>query len=82
MGQEQDFKGKIDWIHGSTLKVCGKTVHTDHNTKIEKGDKVISLGDLKVGEIVEVEGTLQADGSILAKEIKVEDDAEDDTVHD
>jgi hypothetical protein len=79
--QQEDFKGKIDSIHGSTLKVSGMTVHTDHNTKIEKGDKEISLGDLKVGETMEVEGTLQADGSILVKEIKVEDDAEDDGVH-
>ncbi len=50
------------------------TVATDASTKFE-GDHDSSGGfaDLKLGERVEVEGVLQMDGSILAREVKAED---------
>lgn len=40
------------------------------------------LSDLRVGEVVEVEGTPQADGSVLARNIKAEDEDEDEDEED
>src|SRR6185369_15458101 len=38
-------------------------------TEIKRGDRKIALTDLRVGETVKVEGTLEADGSVTAREI-------------
>ncbi|QQS47708.1 MAG: hypothetical protein IPM66_03360 [Acidobacteriota bacterium] len=50
-----------DWLVG------GKTIHVTANTRIEQED-----GRVAVGAMVKVEGALQADGSINAREIEVE----------
>src|SRR5207302_8827724 len=53
---------------GSTV-----TVKISSTTIIRHGDTTLSPSDLKVGNHVEVRGTLNADGSITATAIKVED---------
>lgn len=75
---EVEFEGRIESITPPTLRVAGRTVVTDPSTKFSGEGKVKSLADLKVGMRVEVEGTAQADGSVLARKIKVEDDEDDD----
>jgi hypothetical protein len=53
-------------------------VVVDASTQILDHDKnPIALAQITVGAIVEVEGFLQTDGSILASKVKLED-AEDD----
>jgi len=75
---EVDFQGTIQSITPPTLMVSGRMVVTNGSTRIRSGDKTIALTDLKPGEKVEVEGTKQADGSVLASKIKVEDEHEGD----
>lgn len=69
---EAEIRGPITAISGSDLTVAGLTVHTDAQTAFRVGG---SLAALKAGQIVEVEGTQQADGSVLAREVKTEDGA-------
>ncbi len=70
---EVEFKGVIESIDvkAKTLVVSGVKVITSASTEIERADERIALSDLKVGERVEVEGVLQSDGSVLAREIEV-----------
>ncbi|MHB8818272.1 MAG: DUF5666 domain-containing protein, partial [Bellilinea sp.] len=77
-GTKIEFFGTIDSITGSVLVISGKTVNTDATTEIK--------GMLAVGDLVKVEGLLNADGTYLAHEIKLavdpskesEDDKDDD----
>lgn len=75
---EVEFKGRIDSISPPTLVVSGRLVVTNGSTRIRRGDKTVALADLKKGEKVEVEGTRQANGSVLASKVKVEDENDDD----
>jgi uncharacterized protein DUF5666 len=75
---EVEFQGTIQSITPPTLMVSGRTVVTNGSTRIRSGDKIITLTDLKPGEKVEVDGTRQADGSVLASKIKVEDGGDDE----
>jgi hypothetical protein len=52
--------------------VKGTKVVVDGKTQIRSGSTTIKLADLKVGDRVEVSGTRQADGSILAASIHVD----------
>ncbi len=61
-GQPAEVSGAIESIDGSVLVIAGRTVITTIKTEIKI--------DLSVGLIVTVQGTLQSDGSILAREIK------------
>jgi hypothetical protein len=69
---EIEFRGAIDRIAGLDLTVAGKTVHTASSTTFEIRDRKASFADLAAGQMIEIEGTLQADGSILAAEIEIE----------
>ncbi len=71
-GDEVEFSGAIGMIAAPNLTVAGRTVVTDAETEIERDDAKIGVADLHVGDVVEVEGTLQADGSVLAREIQVQ----------
>lgn len=51
-----------------TWQVSGRTVQVTETTEIDQ-----QMGSINVGVAVEVEGEAQADGSILASEIEVED---------
>jgi hypothetical protein len=68
---DADLKGAIESLAAPKLTVAGKTVVTNTETIFERDDMKISFADLKVGDTVEVEGTLQADGSVLARKIEV-----------
>jgi hypothetical protein len=64
------FKGAITAIAAPTITVAGHVITvTDATTGL-------SLSSLTVGENVEVEGTLAADGSVIAKSITSEEENE------
>ena len=63
--------GAIAAVGTSSITISGLEIDTDANTKIEGHDADLKLSDLKVGDIVRVEGQLQAGGKVLASEIEV-----------
>src|SRR5260370_170074 len=67
------IEGTVDAIDGAVLTVAGRKVAVTDATKIRKDDVAATLADLTVGTPVEVEGTLNADGTVTASEIRVED---------
>lgn len=71
---EIEFKGRVDAVAPPDLTVSGVTVHTDGATEIKRNGRRIALTDLSAGETVKVEGTLLGDGTVLAREIEVDDD--------
>jgi len=79
---ETELKGAIQSIDlaTSSLMVAGRKVVTNATTRIVgEHAATLALKDLKVGEKVEVEGTSQADQSVLARKIKVEGGEDDDS---
>ncbi len=76
---EVELTGTIDAITGESLVVAGLTFFVNAQTAImDHAKNLISFADLKLGLIVEVRGVLQADGSLLATRIKLEDRIEDE----
>ena len=75
---EDELKGAINAITGScptlTLTIGGRTVRTNSSTTFER----ISCGSLEAGTFVEVEGRPQADGSLLADKVQLEDEDDGD----
>src|SRR5439155_389705 len=77
---ETEFEGTVDAIDGKVLTVAGRKVAVTDATKIEKDDAAATFADLVRGTPVEVEGTLNADGSVTASEIEIEDKNEAERV--
>ncbi|NIR50888.1 T9SS type A sorting domain-containing protein [candidate division KSB1 bacterium] len=74
---EVEVKGTIESLGEDTLVVLGKTFKVDANTEIvDDDDNPISFAELSVGVFVEVRAVVQADGSLLATRIKIEDEDE------
>ncbi len=80
-GGEDDDSGEIDDAHGSVTAITAPnftiqtksstiTFATDANTKFKDG--LTQLSDLKVGDIVEVDGTTKSDGTKLATKVERE----------
>ncbi len=75
---EVEFHGAVE-ATAPTLRIAGRTVRTDKDTRVlGRDDAPLSPATLKIGDQVEVEGVTQADGSILARTIKLEDESDDD----
>jgi hypothetical protein len=70
---EVEFTGRVDSVTPPTLRVAGRLVTTDSGTRIERGGDPIALSSIKAGDLVEVEGAPQSDGSVRAKKVKLED---------
>ena len=70
---ETEFEGTVDTIDGMVLTVAGRKVAVTDATKIRKDDAAATFADLVLGTPVEVEGTLNADGTVTASEISIED---------
>ncbi len=69
---EVAFTGGIQSLN--PFRVAGRAVAVDGHTQIlDHKNAAIPFSALTVGSTVEVEGTSQADGSVLAKKIKLED---------
>ena len=77
-GTKVEFEGTVESVTPPTLKVSGRVVVTNADTRIKRGDRTITLADLKPTDKVEVEGLQQADATILAIKIKLEDDQDDE----
>ena len=68
---ESEFRGTITAIAGQTLTIAGRTVTVTDATLYNKGPAAAALTDLSVGLVVEVNGALQADGSVVARRISI-----------
>lgn len=66
-----EFTGALTAVAGARLTVGSNTVTVDASTRIEKADQTIAAAALAVGDKLRVQGTLQADSTVLATEIKV-----------
>ena len=76
---EVELTGEIERIDSNTLDVAGLTFVVGDNTIILDNDnQPITFADLSVGLIVEIRADVQADGSLLASDIKIEDRFEDE----
>lgn len=79
--QEVEIRASIDSIGSGSLVVSGMTVIAGSTTAIMGNDnQPIGFDDLHAGQMVQVEGALQGDGSILASKIKLEDSGDDDSL--
>ena len=77
---ETEFEGTVDALDGKVLTVAGRKVAVTDATKIRRDDAAAAFADLVLGTPVEVEGTLNADGSVTASEIEIEDKNEAERV--
>jgi hypothetical protein len=76
---EVELRGKVGPVGTDSLMVGDRKVLVDAFTRIlDRNNLAIRLADLKQGDLVEVEGTAQAGGSVLAKKVKLEDDDENE----
>ncbi len=72
--EDMEYKGYIDSLGTDWLAVLGNVIYVDSNTVVLDASRLpISFGDLTVGTKVEVKAIVQADGSLLAVRIKIED---------
>jgi hypothetical protein len=73
---ETALRGRIDSIEGTRLRVLDRLVQTDGLTEIlGRSNTKIAFSALRVGDVVEIEGTNQSDGSLYARKVKLEDGA-------
>ncbi len=76
---EVEITAPIDTLFNDSLVVGGVLFWTDQNTEIEDDDhNPILFSDLQIGMIVEVRGLRQADSSLYAVRIEVEDFFQDE----
>jgi Domain of unknown function (DUF5666) len=80
---EDEENGEIEDVHGSVTNITAPnftiqtrtttiTFATDANTRFREG--ITQLSDLKVGDIVEVDGVTKSDGTKLATKVEREGD--------
>lgn len=79
---DNDFvkiEGFIERLFNHSLVVFGTVIHVSDGTRIEgEHHAQLDFGDLLVGMRVEVYGTIQDGGSVLAAKIELEDEEEED----
>jgi hypothetical protein len=76
---ETSLRGSVDAVSGGRLTVLGRTVQTDGLTEfLGRSNTRASLADVRVGQLVEVEGTNQADGTLYARKVRLEDSPENE----
>ena len=73
INSEVHITGAIDKIEGSSITVRGLVFVTDPNTDFLDNNRIpITFNDLKTGQIVNIEGTLQNGNQYYALSVKVE----------
>ena len=76
--REAEFSGTITSVSGAaagaTLQVSGRTVRTDANTLVRRKGDAVAFDRIHTGQRAEIKGVSQADGSVLATRITLEDD--------
>ena len=77
---EIEFRGFVESVGVDSLVVNGRTVRVVGRMAelLGRQNQPIPFSDFVVGSFVEVEGSPQPDGSVLAEKIKLEDDDDDD----
>jgi hypothetical protein len=68
---ELELTGTIESVDPPNLKISGLTVITNGNTELKRHGERVNLADLAVGQLVRVDGSLNADGTVLAQKIRV-----------
>jgi len=63
--------GTIESITAPNLKVSGLTVITNADTKFKRRGGRVNFADLSIGQLVRVEGSLNPDGQVVARKIRV-----------
>jgi hypothetical protein len=79
---EDEFRGTITEVAPPNLKVAGRPVTTTSTTTITLSRQPVALGALTEGDFAEVEGALQADGSVIARSISAHPPRTDGGRHD
>ena len=79
-----ELEGTVGPVNGTSFMLMTRsgsvTIQTDSATQLRKEDGPATFTDIKTGVKVEVEGTRQNDGSVLASRVNVEaEDAEERT---
>lgn len=77
-GGEVELRGAIDAIGPDSITVGGQVFLTNGATAY-RGDHGTTLdrSDLAVGDVVEIEGTRDANGNLVASKVKLEDESGD-----
>lgn len=76
---ETTLRGKLEAVAGARLTVAGRPVQTDGLTEIlGRSNARLPLAELRIGQLLEVEGTNQVDGTLYARKVKLEDGAENE----
>ena len=76
---EIEITAPIDSLFTDGLVVSGVFFEVDNNTQIrDDDDNPISFSDLQVGMLVEIDGDIRPDGSVIATEIEIEDFFQDE----
>jgi len=74
------IQGKLTAISGTkpnlVLTVGGTTVRTSSSTEVKRRGDVQTLDTIKVGQTLHVVGARQGDGSLDARKIEIDDDAD------
>ncbi len=79
-GLEIEIKGAIEEIGDGTITVGGKVFVITETTKfLDDNGNPIPFESLQVGTFIEAEGVEQADGTVIAKKFKIEDENEDES---
>jgi len=71
---ETEFHGQVSAINGTTLTVGDRTVTVTDATVIRQNGATVALSAIAIGSFVEIDGALQADGTVLARRISIEDE--------
>ena len=78
IGGEREVEGSVASVNAGAKSfvvttISGLiTVRTDSSTTFKKKGSTATFSDITAGAMVEAEGTLQADGSILARKVTIE----------
>jgi hypothetical protein len=66
-----EVRGAITALTATTIAAQGKTFTVDASTRMDNNGNTFTLASLKTGQIVDIRGTAQADGTLLASRIQL-----------
>lgn len=79
VGENVEARGKIETMASNQIVVSALVFFVDDRTVIlDSRNNPIRLGDLRVGQVVQIRAERRADGSLLAMSIKVEEVVNDE----
>jgi hypothetical protein len=76
--EDEDLEGTVGTVGASSFGIMARsgsvTIQTDASTRFRRDGGTASFMDIATGEEVEVKGSLQADGSVLATRVDIKGD--------